>query len=58
MLSIPEQEELTERADKHLDAALAKGEPFTEGLSNWAINQALSEMTISPKPIDYHYPTL
>ena len=34
---------ISDLADKYLAAAMAQGEPFTEGLSNWAINKAARE---------------
>lgn len=34
------QQDISALADKFLDKALANGEPFSEGLCNWAINQA------------------
>jgi hypothetical protein len=37
-------EAISNLADKFLDEAAAKGEPFSEGLCNWAINKA--EQTI------------
>jgi len=40
------QERLFARADELLDAELAKGAPFTEGLCNWATRQA--EREVSP----------
>jgi len=39
-------ERLFARADELLDAELAKGEPFTEGLTNWAISQAEQEIEL------------
>jgi hypothetical protein len=38
------QERLSDRADQILDAAIARGEPFTEGLSTWAVEEALREI--------------
>ena len=38
------QEQIDALADKYLDRALAQGDAFTEGLCNWAINQALQEI--------------
>ena len=38
------QEKIADLADKYLDAAIARGEPFTEGLNNWAVNKALQEI--------------
>ena len=38
-------ERVSNRADEILDEALRKGEAFTEGLTNWAINQAMREVT-------------
>lgn len=32
--------EISDLADKFMDEASAKGEPFSEGLCNWAINKA------------------
>jgi hypothetical protein len=34
------QTDISDLADKYLDKALANGEPFTEGLCNWAVNKA------------------
>ena len=38
------QEKLSDRVDAILDAEIAKGEPFTEGLSDWAVGEALREI--------------
>ena len=38
---------LFNRADELLDAELAKGEAFTEGLTNWAVSQAERDV---PRP--------
>tara|TARA_R110000772_G_scaffold2249_1_gene7791 strand:+ start:197 stop:358 length:162 start_codon:yes stop_codon:yes gene_type:complete len=35
---------ISDLADKYLDKALANGEPFTEGLCNWAVNKAEQEL--------------
>jgi hypothetical protein len=37
-------EKLTELADQYVDQAMANGEPFSEGLCNWAMNKALQEI--------------
>lgn len=41
-----QQEKLTELADKYLDEALAEHEPFTEALTDWAINKARQELGV------------
>lgn len=38
------QEKLSDRVDAILDSEMAKGEPFTEGLSDWAVEEALREI--------------
>jgi hypothetical protein len=35
---------ISDLADKYLGKALANGEPFTEGLCNWALNKAEQEI--------------
>ena len=37
-------EAINDLADKHFDAAIKRGEPFTEGLSDWAMNKAVMEI--------------
>jgi hypothetical protein len=37
-------EAINDLADKFFDAAIKRGEPFTEGLSDWAINKAMREI--------------
>jgi hypothetical protein len=37
-------EALNDLADKYFDAAIKRGEPFTEGLSNWAMDKAVMEI--------------
>tara|TARA_R110001599_G_scaffold174976_1_gene366965 strand:- start:7944 stop:8087 length:144 start_codon:yes stop_codon:yes gene_type:complete len=39
-----QHEKISDLADKFFDAAIAQGEPFTEGLSNWAMNKAMREL--------------
>lgn len=34
------QEAVSDLADEILDAAIARGEAFSEGLCNWAVSQA------------------
>lgn len=41
------QKDVSDLADEILNKAIAKGEPFSEGLSNWAISQAEQQI---PKP--------
>jgi hypothetical protein len=38
------QRAISNLADKHLDAAMAKGHSFSEALCNWAINKAEQEL--------------
>lgn len=38
------QEAVSDRAEQLLDAEIAKGASFSEGLSNWAISQAEREV--------------
>ncbi len=38
------QIEISDLADKFLDEAMAKGDPFSEGLTNWAINKAMQTL--------------
>jgi len=38
------QEKISDLADKYLDQAIAKGEAFSEGLCNWAVNKAEQEI--------------
>jgi hypothetical protein len=38
------QIQITDLADKYMDRALSRGEAFTEGLCNWAINKAEQEL--------------
>ena len=37
-------ERLSELADTYVDAEMAKGQPFSEGLCNWAMDKALREI--------------
>jgi|TARA_B110000196_G_C21041154_1_gene612532 hypothetical protein len=37
-------EAINDLADKHFDAAIKRGEAFTEGLSNWAMDKAVMEI--------------
>jgi len=37
------QRRVCDLAEQFLDAAIAKGEPFTEALSNWAMSKAERE---------------
>jgi hypothetical protein len=37
-------EAINELADKYFDAAIKRGEAFTEGLSNWAMDKAVMEI--------------
>jgi hypothetical protein len=38
------QEALSDLADKYIDEAMRRGEVYTEGLCNWAIDRALEEI--------------
>jgi hypothetical protein len=38
------QIKISDRADSLVERAIENGEAFTEGLCNWAINQALREI--------------
>ncbi len=38
------QRDVSDLADELLDAAIARGESFSEGLCNWAISQAEREV--------------
>ncbi|MFK0570828.1 hypothetical protein [Endozoicomonas sp.] len=42
------QRKVCDLADKFLDGARAKGEPFSEGLSNWALSKAEQELGSTP----------
>ena len=35
---------ISDLADKYLDQAMSRGEAFSEGLCNWAINKAEQEL--------------
>ena len=39
------QMKISERADSLVETAIENGQAFTEGLCNWAINQALREIS-------------
>lgn len=41
---LEKHEAISDLADKFFDAAIKRGEPFTEGLSDWAINKAMREI--------------
>jgi hypothetical protein len=43
--AIERQKKLSDRADEYLAAAIAKGYPFSENLSNWAWDKAEKELT-------------
>ena len=43
-LELQHQEAVSDLAEKLLDAEIAKGAAFTEGLSNWAMNEALRQI--------------
>ena len=45
------QVSLCDLADKHLDAALARGEAFSEGLCNWAVSMAEQEVSKPARPL-------
>jgi hypothetical protein len=41
---LAKHEAINDLADKYFDAAIKRGEPFTEGLSNWAMDKAVMEI--------------
>jgi hypothetical protein len=41
---LEKQEQISELADEYFDQAIASGEPFSEALSDWAVNKALQEI--------------
>jgi len=41
---LEKHEAINDLADKFFDEAINRGEPFTEGLSDWAINKAMREI--------------
>ena len=43
-MTIEKQIEISDLAEKYLDEAIEKGDSFSEGLSNWAMNKAMQEI--------------
>ena len=41
---LEKHEAINDLADKYFDEAIKRGEPFTEGLSNWAMDKAVMEI--------------